>query len=394
MQPLKVLSVFGTRPEAIKMAPLVKMMEKDPRFNSRVCVTAQHREMLDSVLTLFDITPWKDLNIMKHGQTITDITVRTLTGLQEILQNYRPDYLLVHGDTTTTFVASLAAFYEKIPVGHVEAGLRTGNIYSPYPEEMNRRLTGTLATLHFAPTRQNQQHLLRENVASDTIFITGNTVIDALLAVIEPDYDFQEEKLNQLVKERESHPLVVMTCHRRENWGKPMEQIFEAVCRLARRYPHYRVIYPVHLNPAIVRLAEATLGQEPNVHLIEPLDYAPFANLLNAATLILTDSGGIQEEAPALGKPILVMRTETERPEAVTAGTVEVTGVETEAIYQAAVRLLDDPAAWEKMARAVNPYGDGEASRRIGEALLYAAGHLNVPPQPWAGELKNNQDYC
>ncbi|SMP52329.1 non-hydrolyzing UDP-N-acetylglucosamine 2-epimerase [Anoxynatronum buryatiense] len=388
MQPLKVLSVFGTRPEAIKMAPLVKMMEKDPRFNSRVCVTAQHREMLDSVLTLFDITPWKDLNIMKHGQSITDITVRTLTGLQEVLKEYRPDYLLVHGDTTTTFVASLAAFYEKIPVGHVEAGLRTGNIYSPYPEEMNRRLTGTLATLHFAPTQQNREHLLKENVAPDQIFITGNTVIDALLSVIQPDYDFQDEKLNRLVSEREAHPLVVMTCHRRENWGAPMEQIFEAVCRLARRYPHYRLIYPVHLNPAIGKLAETTLGREPNVHLIQPLDYAPFANLLNAATLILTDSGGIQEEAPALGKPILVMRTETERPEAVAAGTVQVTGVETETIFRAAVRLLDDAVVWEKMARAVNPYGDGQASRRIGEALLYGAGHLSAPPDKWEGERK------
>ncbi|MEN1760835.1 non-hydrolyzing UDP-N-acetylglucosamine 2-epimerase [Anoxynatronum sibiricum] len=394
MQPLKVLSVFGTRPEAIKMAPLVKMMEKDPRFSSRVCVTAQHREMLDSVLALFDITPWKDLNIMKHGQTITDITVRTLAGLQEILKDYRPDYLLVHGDTTTTFVASLAAFYEKIPVGHVEAGLRTGNIYSPYPEEMNRRLTGTLATLHFAPTQQNREHLLKENVAPDQIFITGNTVIDALLSVIQPDYDFRDEKLNRLVSEREAHPLVVMTCHRRENWGAPMEQIFEAVCRLARRYPHYRVIYPVHLNPAIGKLAETTLGREPNVHLIQPLDYAPFANLLNAATLILTDSGGIQEEAPALGKPILVMRTETERPEAVAAGTVQVTSVETEAIFRAAVHLLDDPVVWEKMARAVNPYGDGQASRRIGEALLYGAGHLSAPPDKWEGERKNNRDYC
>jgi UDP-N-acetylglucosamine 2-epimerase (non-hydrolysing) len=388
MQPLNVISIFGTRPEAIKMAPLVKAMEQDPRIQSRVCVTAQHREMLDSVLTLFNIHPWRDLDIMQHGQTITDITVRTLTGLQAVLKDNPPDYILVHGDTTTTFVASLAAFYEKISVGHVEAGLRTGNIYSPYPEEMNRRLTGTLATLHFAPTKQNRDMLRKENVAEDHIFVTGNTVIDALLSVIKQGYDFQDRLLNQLTAEAGIHPLLVMTCHRRENWGEPMKQIFEAVITLARRYPHYRIVYPVHMNPAIKKLAEATLGKEPNVHLIEPLDYAPFANLLAAARLILTDSGGIQEEAPALGKPILVMRTETERPEAVTAGTVQVVGVETDVIVGAATALLDDPVAYETMARAVNPYGDGNASRRIVEALVYASGRTAQKPAEW---VYNNQ---
>jgi len=385
MKPLNVISVFGTRPEAIKMAPLVKQLEKDQRINSRVCVTAQHREMLDSVLALFGIEPWKDLNIMKHGQTITDITIRTLAGLQEILREAKPDYVLVHGDTTTTFVASLAAFYEKIPVGHVEAGLRTGNIYSPYPEEMNRRLTGTLATLHFSPTRQNRDMLLRENIPAERIFITGNTVIDALLSVVQEKYDFQDPLLNKLTAEREAHPLIVMTCHRRENWGQPMEQIFQAVAHLARRYPNHRVVYPVHMNPAIVQLSEKILGQEINIHLIEPLDYAPFANLLASSTLILTDSGGIQEEAPALGKPILVMRTETERPEAVEAGTVKVVGVAKEAIIKEASRLLDDPRIYAAMAQAVNPYGDGNASRRIVEALLFAAGKTNNLPEQWEG---------
>lgn len=383
MQPLKVISVFGTRPEAIKMAPLVKQLEQDPRIHSRVCVTAQHREMLDSVLTLFDIHPWKDLNIMQHAQTITDITVRVLAGLKEVLREAEPDYVLVHGDTTTTFVASLAAFYEKIPVGHVEAGLRTGNIYSPYPEEMNRRLTSTLATLHFSPTAQNRGMLLKENIDPATIFVTGNTVIDALLSVVQEGYDFKDPLLNQLTAQKDTHPLLVMTCHRRENWGRPMEQIFQAVGHLARRYPDHRVVYPVHMNPAIQSLAQRILGKEPNVHLIQPLDYAPFANLLAASRLILTDSGGIQEEAPALGKPILVMRTETERPEAVAAGTVEVVGVEKEDIIREAAQLLDDPKAYTAMAQAMNPYGDGNASRRIVEALLFAAGKTLQPPEQW-----------
>jgi UDP-N-acetylglucosamine 2-epimerase (non-hydrolysing) len=386
VHPLKVLSVFGTRPEAIKMAPLVKAMEKNSLIESRVCVTAQHREMLDSVLTLFKIEPYADLDIMQHGQTITDITVRTLSGLQNILKTDKPDYVLVHGDTTTTFVASLAAFYEKIPVGHVEAGLRTGNKYSPYPEEMNRMLTSTLADLHFAPTRQNRDFLLKENVPDSQIFITGNTVIDALLSVITGGYDFRDPLINRLTAEAESHPLIVMTCHRRENWGKPMEQIFEAVCQIAARYPHYRIVYPVHLNPAIKSLADETLGRKPNVYLIDPLDYAPFANLLASAHLILTDSGGIQEEAPALGKPILVMRTETERPEAVAAGTVLVTGVHTDDIVKAAYRLLDDAEAYDAMSRAVNPYGDGRAAQRIIASLLYAAGRSSTQPVPYLSE--------
>ena len=386
VHPLNVLIVFGTRPEAIKMAPLVKALEQNPLIESRVCVTAQHREMLDSVLTLFKIEPSADLDIMQHGQTITDITVRALSGLQEILKKDKPDYVLVHGDTTTTFVASLAAFYEKIPVGHVEAGLRTGNRYSPFPEEMNRRLTSTLAELHFAPTKQNRELLLKENVPDSQIFITGNTVIDALLSVVETGYDFRDPLLNLLTAETEKHPLIVMTCHRRENWGKPMEQIFKAVCQIAARYPHYRIVYPVHLNPAIKSLADTTLGREPNVYLIDPLDYAPFVNLLAAAHLILTDSGGIQEEAPALGKPILVMRTETERPEAVAAGTVQVTGVHTDEIVKAAYRLLDEAGAYDAMSKAVNPYGDGNAAARIIDALLYASGRSSARPVPYLSE--------
>ncbi|RQD72296.1 MAG: UDP-N-acetylglucosamine 2-epimerase (non-hydrolyzing) [Tindallia sp. MSAO_Bac2] len=369
-KPIKVLSVFGTRPEAVKMAPLVKALEAEEGFQSVVCVTAQHREMLDAVLELFDITPDEDLNIMKHGQSITDITVRVLEGLQEILRKIQPDYVLVHGDTTTTFVASLAAFYQKIPVGHVEAGLRTGNPYSPYPEEMNRRLTGDIATLHFAPTPKNCNHLLREGISEDKIYVTGNTVIDALLSVVDPEFDFKDPILNQLVTEIEEHPLVVMTCHRRENWGQPMKQIFEAVKQISRRYPEHRIVYPVHMNPQIRQLAEEIMGQEKNIFLIEPLDYAPFANLLAKARLILTDSGGIQEEAPALGVPILVLRTETERPEAVEAGTVKITGVETEDIIRDTARLLDSQEAWKAMANAVNPYGDGTAAQKIVEALL------------------------
>ena len=368
--PIKVLSIFGTRPEAVKMAPLVKALEKEERFQSIVCVTAQHREMLDAVLGLFQITPDEDLNIMKHGQTMTDITIRVLEGLQKILQKIKPDYVLVHGDTTTTFVASLAAFYQKIPVGHVEAGLRTGNPYSPYPEEMNRRLTGDIASIHFAPTEKNRDHLLREGISAVKIHVTGNTVIDALLSVVDPEYDFEDPLLNGLVRKTAHNPLIVMTCHRRENWGKPMEQIFEAVKQIARRYPEHRIVYPVHMNPAIRQMAEAIMGKENNIFLIKPLDYAPFANLLAKARLILTDSGGIQEEAPALGVPILVLRTETERPEAVEAGTVHVTGIRTEDIIRDTARLLDSEAAWKEMANAVNPYGDGTASPKIVQALL------------------------
>ena len=393
MRSLKVLCVFGTRPEAIKMAPLVKALEREECIDSRVCVTAQHREMLDSVLTLFEIVPWKDLAIMRHGQTVTDITVRVLTGIQSVLHEWRPDYVLVHGDTTTTFVTSLAAFYEKIPVGHVEAGLRTGNPYSPYPEEMNRRLTGSLASLHFAPTARNRSHLLKENVPDEQIFVTGNTVIDALLSVVQQNYNFSNDLLNRLKEESPAHPLVVMTCHRRENWGQPMESIFQAVAQLARRYPHFRVVYPVHLNPAIGKLAEEILGVESNIHLIPPMDYEPFANLLAISRLILTDSGGIQEEAPALGIPILVMRTETERPEAVEAGTVRVAGVHTENIYQEATKLLDHPEAYNRMAQAMNPYGDGNASGRIIDALMWKAGCLKEKPRPWEPEEPDKQRF-
>lgn len=367
---IKIMSIFGTRPEAVKMAPLVKALEAEKQVHSMVCVTAQHREMLDAVLELFQITPDEDLDIMEHGQTITDITVRVLKGLQEILQKTKPDYVLVHGDTTTTFVASLAAFYEKIPVGHVEAGLRTGNPYSPYPEEMNRRLTADIANIHFAPTEKNRDYLIKEGIPEQKIHVTGNTVIDALLRVVDPEYVFEEPLLNDLVREAEQNPLVVMTCHRRENWGKPMEQIFHGVKEIARSYSNHRFVYPVHMNPAIREMATTIMGKEDNIFLIEPLDYAPFANLLAKARLILTDSGGIQEEAPALGVPILVLRTETERPEAVEAGTVRVTGVRREDIIRDTAQLLDSETAWKAMANAVNPYGDGTASQKIVQALI------------------------
>ncbi|ABR46573.1 UDP-N-acetylglucosamine 2-epimerase [Alkaliphilus metalliredigens QYMF] len=370
MKQLKVMTIFGTRPEAIKMAPLVKALEAEPRIQSTLCVTAQHREMLDMVLELFDITPDYDLNVMAHGQTISDITVKVLKGLEAVLEKEKPDIVLVHGDTSTTFVGALAAFYQKIKVGHVEAGLRSGNIYSPYPEEMNRKLTGTLANLHFAPTQGNFDNLIKDGINPDKIVITGNTVIDALLQVVKEDYVFQGKTLNQI--DYAHKKVIVVTCHRRENWGEPMENIFQAIREVAQGNEMVEVVFPVHLNPKIQQLAQEFLGDVSNVHLIEPLDYEPFANLLNRAYLILTDSGGIQEEAPALGKPILVMRTETERPEAVAAGTVKVIGVKKERIIAEVKALLSSEKAYETIANAVNPYGDGKACGRIVEGLLNA----------------------
>lgn len=368
MEKLKVMTIFGTRPEAIKMAPLVKKMEEYKEIESIVCLTAQHREMLDMVVDLFDIKPDYDLDVMQHGQTISDITVKILKGIEEVLVKEKPHVVLVHGDTSTTFVSALAAFYQKIKVGHVEAGLRSGNIYSPYPEEMNRKLTSNLASIHFAPTQGNYNNLIKEGVNPKDIFITGNTVIDALLSVVKDDYIFENQLLNNI--DYNNKKVIVMTCHRRENWGKPMEDIFTAVKELAQENKEIEIVFPVHLNPNIRSLANDIMGNAENIHLIEPLDYEPFANLLNKAYLILTDSGGIQEEAPALGKPILVMRTETERPEAADAGTVKIVGVEKDIIKKEVNTLLNDKAEYNKMSNAINPYGDGTASEKIVEILI------------------------
>lgn len=363
MAKFKIMSVFGTRPEAIKMAPLVKLLEKDDYFDSKVLVTAQHRQMLDSVLEIFDIHPDFDLDIMKHGQTIGDITTRILNGVLEVIKNdFRPDLILVHGDTSTSFSAALAAFYEKVPVGHVEAGLRTGNIYSPFPEEMNRKLIGTLATYHFSPTTSNYQNLVKENINEKNIVITGNTVIDALHLVVDKNYDFSKKSDFDGIDL--SKKILLMTCHRRENWGEPMSQIFRAVNRVADEYDDIQVVYPVHLNPDIVKKANEMLISK-NIRLIKPLEYVEFANLIAKSHFVLTDSGGLQEEAPSIGKPVLVLRTETERPEAVKAGTVKVVGVDEQTVYKNIKQLLDDKNTYDSMANAVNPYGDGTASQKI-----------------------------
>ncbi len=379
---IKVMTIFGTRPEAIKMAPLVKKLEKNKDFESVVCVTAQHREMLDMVLELFNIQPDYDLNIMTHGQSIIDITSKALYGLDEVMKKERPDIVLVHGDTTTTLVGAQAAFYNKIKVGHVEAGLRSGNIYSPYPEEMNRRITGTIANIHFAPTMGNKKHLLREGILEENIFVTGNTVIDALLQVVSEDYKFNDDLLDKIdYKEKK---VLLLTCHRRENWGKPMENIFNAVKDIVLNNNDVEVVFPMHLNPRIRELAYKIFNNVDRIHLIEPLDYEPFVNLINKCHIIMTDSGGIQEEAPALGKPVIVLRTETERPEAVKAGTVKIAGINEKDIYNSVNILLNDKEEYDRMANAVNPYGDGKACDRIIESLLYYYGKKDSKPQEFS----------
>ncbi len=367
MSKLKVMSIFGTRPEAIKMAPVVKKIEESEDMESIVCVTAQHREMLDQVLSLFSITPNYDLNIMKSGQTLSEITSRALMGIEEVLLKAKPDIVLVHGDTTTTFTGSLAAFYHQIPIGHVEAGLRSGNRYSPYPEEMNRTLTGRLAELHFAPTRGNQANLIKEGIKPDKIWVTGNTVIDALKMVVREDYQFDVPELNNV--DFKNKRTLLLTAHRRENLGKPMEDIFKAILKIHEHNPDVEVIFPVHLNPKVRKLARQYFDGQSFIHMIEPLDYEPFANLQAKVDLILTDSGGIQEEAPALGKPVLVLRTETERPEAVAAGTVGMAGIEMETIFTMTNELLNNPETYKNMANAVNPYGDGRAAERTRDAI-------------------------
>lgn len=367
---LKVMTVFGTRPEAIKMAPVVLELMKHPdEIIPVTTVTAQHREMLDQVLNLFSIKPDYDLDIMAAGQTLFDITTRAMNGLHKVLSQEKPDIVLVHGDTTTTFAGALAAYYHQTAVGHVEAGLRTQNKYSPFPEEMNRHLTGVIADLHFAPTVTSEQNLLRENVAKDKIFVTGNTVIDALHHAVRHDFSFENEQLKGI--DFQGHRIVTVTTHRRENLGEPMRHVYKAIKALLDDFTDIEVIFPVHRNPGVRAIVNEELGGIDRVHLIEPLDYEPFANLMHRSSIILTDSGGVQEEAPALGKPVLVLRDTTERPEAVAAGTVKLVGTDLETVYQEAKRLLADEAAYRKMAESCNPYGDGEAARRIVEALLY-----------------------
>ncbi|ATW25984.1 non-hydrolyzing UDP-N-acetylglucosamine 2-epimerase [Candidatus Formimonas warabiya] len=365
---IKVLSVFGTRPEAIKMAPVVKELSKFPgEIVSQVAVTAQHREMLDQVLDLFHIVPDYDLNLMRHGQTLYDITAGALLGLKDILTQEKPDLVLVHGDTTTTFVAALAAYYQQIKVGHVEAGLRTGNKYAPFPEEMNRRMAGSLADYHFAPTETSKKNLLRENVPEESIIVTGNTVIDALLETVGKEYCLTGLGLDQVNWKKK---ILLVTCHRRENWGAPMARVFQAIRKIKEMRPDTEVIFPVHKNPLVRDLARDILCGTGGIHLIEPLDYQPFSNLMAKSYLVLTDSGGMQEEVPSLGKPVLVLRDTTERPEALEAGTVKLVGTDGEKIIKETVQLIDNPHAYHEMANAVNPYGDGKASGRIVRAIL------------------------
>ncbi|WP_429888588.1 non-hydrolyzing UDP-N-acetylglucosamine 2-epimerase [Gottfriedia acidiceleris] len=362
---IKVMTIFGTRPEAIKMAPLVLELAKYPdQIESIVTVTAQHRQMLDQVLGIFEITPDYDLNIMKDRQTLIEVTTRGLEGLNKIMQEVKPDIVLVHGDTTTTFIASLAAFYNQISIGHVEAGLRTWDKYSPYPEEMNRQLTGVMTDLHFAPTTKAAQNLLAENKKEETIFITGNTAIDALKTTVKEEYT--HPVLDQIGNDR----LVLMTAHRRENLGEPMRNMFKAIKRLVEKHSDIQVVYPVHMNPVVREIANEVLGNDTRIQLIEPLDVIDFHNFAARSHLILTDSGGVQEEAPSLGVPVLVLRDTTERPEGIDAGTLKLAGTDEEVIFSLADELLSNEEAHAKMAKASNPYGDGEASKRITEAIV------------------------
>lgn len=379
MNKLKVMTVFGTRPDAVKMAPLVLELEKYAQIESIVCTTAQHRQMLDQVLEIFKIAPDYDLNTMQERQTLEQITVKVFEGMSSVLDKSRPDIVLVHGDTSTCFVAALAAFYKKIRIGHVEAGLRSFDKYSPFPEEMNRKLAGTLADLHFAPTLSNRDNLLIEGVKSQNIFVTGNTVIDAMKTTIKDDYIFQNEDLKGV--EFKGKRIIAMTAHRRENLGEPLENICNAVKDIADHFSDVLVIYSVHLNPAVQETAQRILSGHERVKLISPIDLEDMHNLLSKSYLVMTDSGGLQEEAPALGKPVLVLRNETERPEAVKAGTVKLAGTSRQNIAALAFQLLEDKIEYDKMAKAVNPYGDGSASQRIVEALLYDFGYLQEKPK-------------
>jgi len=370
---IKVMTVFGTRPEAIKMAPIVLELAKHPeQITPIVAVTAQHRDMLDQVLNLFHIVPDYDLDIMAAGQTLFDITSKAMMGLDSVLTKEKPDIVLVHGDTTTTFAGALAAYYHQTTVGHVEAGLRTHNKYSPFPEEMNRKLTGSLADLHFAPTSTAEQNLLEERVPAEKIFVTGNTVIDALHKTVQDNFRFDNDLLQNI--DYKNKRIILVTTHRRENLGEPMRHVYKALKQLTEEFADVEVVFPVHKNPKVREVVNQELGNLPKVHLIDPLDYEPFANLMHRAYLILTDSGGVQEEAPALGKPVLVLRDTTERPEAVTAGTVRLIGTNRERVYAEARELLTNTAEYNRMAESCNPYGDGQASRRILQAILYHYG--------------------
>ena len=371
MKPIRVMTIFGTRPEAIKMAPLVLELQKRADIQSICCVTAQHREMLDAVLEIFRLTPDYDLNIMEPRQTLSTITTKCLLGMEGVLEQAGPDLVLVHGDTSTTFAGALAAFYRQIPVGHVEAGLRTWDKYSPFPEEMNRKLVGDIADLHFCPTPANRENLAREGI-TDGVFVTGNTVIDALKTTVRPDYQFATQALNSL--DYAGKRIILVTCHRRENYGQPMTNIMTALRRIADAFPDVELVYPVHLSPVVREAAGKYLSGHPRIHLIDPLSADEMHNLMARAYLVMTDSGGLQEEAPALGRPVLVLRRETERPEAVQAGTVKLAGTEEEEIFSLAAELLSDERAYHAMAHAVNPYGDGQACRRIADAIEWKFG--------------------
>ena len=385
MGKIKIMTIFGTRPEAIKMAPLVKKIEENENFKSIVCVTAQHRQMLDQVLSLFNINTDYDLNIMQEKQSLTGITIRVLEGLEKILEGAEPDIVLVHGDTTTTFAGSLAAFYHKIKVGHVEAGLRTFNKYFPYPEEMNRKLTGAIADLNFAPTFKSKQNLLNEGINEENIFVTGNTVIDAMQCTVEKNYKFENDELNSI--DFDNKKVIMVTAHRRENWGNPLFNICNALKEIAEKFKDVEIVYLVHLNPVVSDMAHKVLGGIDRVHLLPPLDTKETHNLMNRCYLVLTDSGGLQEEAPHLGKPVLVLRDVTERPEAVEAGTVKIAGTEMKKIFDMTSKLLSSRSEYEKMAYAVNPYGDGNASERIIKALLYYFGIEKERPADFKNSL-------
>lgn len=371
MMKIKVMTVFGTRPETIKMAPLVKELKKREEIETIVCVTAQHRQMLDQVLHAFQIVPDYDLDIMKQGQTLSDITTRVLQGLESVIKEVKPDIILVHGDTTTTFAGALAAFYNQVAIGHVEAGLRTYNKYSPFPEEANRQFVGVISDMNFAPTEQSKENLLREGKNPDTIIVTGNTAIDALKTTVRDDYE--HEIIDWVGESR----MIMLTAHRRENLGAPMKNMFRAIRRIIEKYEDIKVVYPVHLNPIVVQTAEEVFGDCDRVKLIKPLEVLDFHNLLNKSYLILTDSGGIQEEAPSLGKPVIVLRDTTERPEGIAAGTLKLAGTNEEVIYQLIDELLSDKAEYERMSKASNPYGDGLASKRIVDAIIERFRNVN-----------------